>query len=143
MARTEIGLIIDVLVAHEVGITGTYATYDETPESFGMGPAWLNFPMSGELTAQTGWGEDVHTIGCACVKRRSLLPADEATMRPMITRFADAIHADLSLGGRVEHVGAIRYRYGLIGALSSETEPVFGVLFEVDVKVKDVITVGE
>lgn len=142
MARTEIGLIIDQLRALEETITGTSVTYDETPETIGDTPAWINMPFQGRLDAMTGWSEDQHVIVCACLTRRSLLPADEALMRPMITRFADAVHGSLTLGGTVAHVGTIEYEYGYIETFSSPDQPMFGVLFRVEVIVKDTITVA-
>lgn len=142
MARTEIGLIIDQLRALEETITGTSVTYDETPETIGDTPAWVNMPYQGQLSAMTGWAEDQHIIICACLTRRSLLPSDEALMRPMITRFADALHASLTLSGVVAHIGAIEYEYGYIETFSSPDQPMFGVLFRVEVICKDTITVA-
>ena len=142
MARTEIGLIIDELVTLEKTLTETAAAFDETPETVGATPAWLNFPRSGTLNEQTGWAEDNHTLVCACVKRRALLPADEAMMRPLITKFPDLLSDNLSLGGTVAHVDEVRYEYGLIEGLSSPEEPMFGVLFTVDVTCKDTVSVG-
>ena len=55
----------------------------------------------------------------------------------MITRFADALHADLTLGGTVTVVESIRYEYGFIERLSTQDDVFFGVLFEVDVRVND------
>lgn len=142
MARTEIGLIIDQLRALEEAVTGTAVTYDETPETVGDTPAWINMPYQGELSALTGWSEDRHVIICACLTRRSLLPSDEALMRPMITRFPDRVHASLTLSSTVAHVGRIEYEYGYIEAFSTPNDPMFGVLFRVEVIVKDTITVA-
>ena len=142
MARTEIGLIIDQLRTLEAAVTGTSVTYDETPETIGDTPAWVNMPMQGEMSAQTGWAEDRHTIICACLTRRSLLPSDEALMRPMITRFPDKVHAALTLSSTVAHVGRIEYEYGYIDAFSTPDLPMFGVLFRVEVICKDTITVA-
>lgn len=142
MARTQIGTIIQELVNLEQTLTGADTAYVDTPESLGATPAWLNFPIRGELSAQTGWAEDRHTIGCACVKRRALLSRDEQLMRPLITQFPDLLCANLTLNGTVEFIDRITYTYGLIEALSSPDEPVFGILFEVEVVVKDTIDVG-
>ena len=97
----------------------------------------INYPRTGSLNAQTGWAEDRHTILCACVKRTALKSGDEELMRPMITRFPDVLHANLTLNGTVAHITEVRYEYGLIDVLSTPEEQFFGVLFEVDVIVKD------
>jgi len=141
MARTELGDIIDELVTLERQLTGSKVAYDEAPESIATAPAWLNFPMRGTFRAQTGWSEDSHTMGCACVKRRALMAQDEALMRPLITQFPDLLHQNLMLNGTVAHIQDIRYQYGVIETLSSPEEPMWGVMFEVDFIVKDVITV--
>lgn len=137
MARTELGDIIEQVVALERTVTGTKAAYVDTPENIASAPAWINFPRTGEFTAQTGWAEDRHTLACACVKRGALKPSDERLMRPMITRFPDVLHANLTLGGTVAHIETIRYDYGLIEVLSTPDDWYFGVLFEVVVIVKD------
>ena len=137
MARTEMGDIIEELVTLERAITGTRAAYAEGPESIASAPAWVNFPRAGMFSAQTGWGDDLHTLACACVKRGALHTGDERLMRPMITRFPDALHANLTLNGKITAVEAIRYEYGLIEVLSTEEESFFGVLFEVDLRVND------
>jgi len=142
MSRTEIGLIIDELVTLERAITGTQAAYDESPDNIASAPAWVNMPRSGTFRAQTGWAEDTHTLICACVKRGALASADERLMRPMITRFPDKLHENLTLNGTVEHIGDIRYEYGFIEILSTQEDFFFGVLFEVDITVKDTITVS-
>jgi len=142
MARTEIGSIIDALVEIEKGLTGAEAVYDETPLSVAATPAWLNFPLTGELNEGSQIADDHHTLGCACVKREGLLPADEALMRPMITRFADALSDNLTLNGTVTLVQETTYEYGLIEILSAPDDPMFGILFRVRVFVDDNVDVS-
>ena len=150
MARTTIGSIIDVLVTHEESLTPSikaltsFNVYDEAPENV-ISPAWLNFPERGTFPHAIGPGgsdfaEDNHTIVCACVKDRALLPEDEKMMRPLITEFPDVLSGDLTLGNTVAHINDVTYEYGLIEAYSSPGQPMFGVLFRVTVTVKDAVS---
>jgi len=142
MARTAIGSIIDELVTIEAALTGTKATYDEMPESIAATPAWLNFPLSGILNEHSGMSDDEHVIGCACVVRRALSPSDETLMRPMITRFADALSDNITLGGTVMSILETTYEYGLIETLSSPEDLMFGIMFRVRVHCQESITVS-
>ena len=143
MARTKIGAIIDQLVTLQQTLDVDKA-YDEAPEHI-AGPSWVNFPYSGIIPHAIGPGgsdfaEDTHTIICACIKERALLPEDEQIMRPLITEFPDALSGDLTLGGTVEHIDTVEYEYGAIEMMSPQAQPMFGVLFRVTVTVKDLVS---
>lgn len=143
MARTQLDTIIDELVTLEQGITGAEISYADVPEGVAAAPCWLNMPLRGRMTSPTkDKSEDVHTIVCACVKRRALSPADDALMKPFITKFMDELDGSQSLSGNVEFIVEVRYEYGLIETLSSPDDLMFGVYFEVDVMVKDDIAVS-
>jgi len=143
MARTQVGAIIDKLVAIQETLDVSKA-YDEAPENI-AGPSWINFPSTGIIPQAIGAGgsdfaEDNHTIICACIKHRALLPEDEQIMRPLITEFPDALSADITLGGTVAHIDTVEYEYGAIEMLSPRAEPMFGVLFRVTVTCKDLVS---
>ena len=142
MARTQIGTIIDELVTLQEALTPTvsvssFVVYDEAPENV-SGLCWINFPGPGVLNEINEYvSHDNHTISCACVKDRALLPQDEKIMRPIITQFPDAVAADVTLNGTVAHVDSIEYEYGLIETLSGPDQLMFGVLFRVNFTCKD------
>jgi len=54
----------------------------------------------------------------------------------------DALAQAVTLGGLVEFVDVTTYEYGLIESLSSQEDLLFGVLFVVNVRVKDALTVS-
>jgi hypothetical protein len=148
MARTEIGTIIDELVTLEETLTpsvsaiSAFTVYDEAPENV-VGPAWINFPDSGLFPMGFGVGgatltDDTHTIICACIKDRALLPQDEKMMRPLITQFPDLLAANLSLNSTVCQIDRVEYEYGFLEVLSSQRQSMFGVLFRVVVRLEEV-----
>jgi hypothetical protein len=143
MARTTLGSIIDELVTIQNTLSNTEAVYDEIPENIAATPAWINFPLAGELNEiSDGLSEDQHTIGCAYCTYRSILPRDDALIRPMVTAFPDKLSQNLTLNGAVTHIDSVEYEYGEIELLSSPEQVMIGILFRIQVTVKDGITIS-
>lgn len=135
----SVATVIDQLVVIESGLSGVKVAHDETPETLSEFPAFINFPSSGTFTVGPG-GQGVKkhlaTLIAEVHLTRQILPQAEAAARPYIESFADAILADVTLGGTVDSVLEIRWTYGV---LAFGAEQHLGCRFELDYKAVEVI----
>ena len=131
----KVEAIIDRLVTLEAALTGVEAAYDETPESIGSLPAFINYPLRGDAAWLKFDGcTSNYTIAAELHVARIDLPEAEKYARPIINPFITAVFGDRTLDSTVSEVEAIRWRYGT-ATFAEEIHLV--VFFEVDCRVTD------
>lgn len=112
----SVSAVIGALVAVQSAIAGVKKAYEFTPESVGALPCFINYPVSGEMSA-TGLAicdtHDAHVIGCDYLVSRGNLASAEMQARPMIDAFKTAILANKTLNGTCANAlyEPIRYEY--------------------------------
>lgn len=136
MTATALELVITQLATVETAIAGVAVAHDQTPESLGSLPAFVNYPSSGEAVHMATDSYELHTIIAELHVARGDQKVAEATARPFIQLFFNAVFADDTLAGTCATVRGIRYRYG--GLTFAGVEHI-GVRFEVDVKLRRIL----
>lgn len=128
--------VITELRRIEATLPGVKAAYDATPESMTVMPCFVNYPISGESkTDAATMLTEFHTIVSELHVARGVLPVAEATARPFIERFIDAVWKGLyvdRLNHSVTTVNAIRYRYV---TFTAGDDVHIGIRFETDIKI--------
>ena len=130
-----VAAVITQLVTVEAALSGILQAHDETPEGLGALPAFINYPLRGEVIGGTpGQIKGIHTVRAEVHLTRANLPTAESLARPYIDSFPKAIWDDPTLGGTVDTVIRVGYEYG---RLEFGDKIHLGVQFEIEFKLQE------
>lgn len=137
MTATALELVITQLATMEATISGVAVAHDQTPESLGSLPAFINYLSAGEAWQMATDSYELHTIVAELFCGRGDLKVAESTARPYFQLFVNALFADPTLSGTCATVvSPIRYRYGTLTFAGVEY---VGFRFDVQVKIRRVV----
>jgi len=102
------------------------------PEAAHQFPFAVTYPRTGQETPQSaGWSVGLHTLVCEVHIARLILAQDVARAIPLYEEVRSALLADPTLGGAVETITGLSYRFGRMEYAGQET---IGYSIEIQVK---------
>jgi len=113
-------------------IPGIQSAPTSPPSSAGAFPFAVSYPRSGNLVMNSvDWGNVLHTVYTELHFANQLLEISIPQSMPYARLVFLGLMADVTLGGNVSEISAVRYTFGKLAWAGVET---IGFRFEIDMK---------